>query len=61
MMINISDETVNTILISLRDSEKSLKRRMKSAKSAQQVTTLKHQLIQVQDVIDIFAECERQQ
>lgn len=58
MMINISDETVNTILISLRDSEKSLKRRMKSAKSAQQITTLKHQLIQVQDVIDIFKECE---
>ena len=58
MTINISDETVKTIMISLRDSERSLKRRMKSAKSTQQVATLKHQLIQVQNVIDIFKECE---
>jgi len=58
MTINISDETVKTIMISLRDSERSLKRRMKSAKSAQQVTTLKHQLNQVQDVIEIFKEYE---
>lgn len=61
MEIKITSEIVSTVCNSLRASRTSLKQQLKQAKSLQEeskITIIEHQLLEVEEALQIFNELD---
>lgn len=59
MTINLSEKTVNTVLISLRDAKKSLERQINRTTNVNKLDVLNEQLEDVLDALAVFEEVQQ--
>lgn len=57
MMVNLSEETINTVYNSLRSSKHDLNKQLSNGKiSPNKIEIIKHQLAEVEDALQVFEE-----